>query len=125
MNERVLNSNSFPRYQLYKAIRDNKSIGKETPNIIPIATQNSIMELIKRDKELAPLSMCNIQSIDGIDKDSQCDEIVKRVVTQLMTSGSIKVLADNLAKGTYGTPNVKEADFLYGLINNKDENVSS
>ena len=65
--------------------------------------------------DLSPLSMCNIQSIDGLDKNNQCDEIVKRVVTQLMTPGSIKVLADNLANGIYGDTNVKEADFLYRL----------
>ena len=44
------------------------------------------------------------------------DEIVKRVVTQLMTPGSIKVLADNLAKGTFHEVNTEEADFLYGLV---------
>lgn len=65
--------------------------------------------------DLSPLSMCNIQSIDGLDKNNQCDEIVKRVVTQLMTPGSIKVLADNLANGIYDDTNVKEADFLYRL----------
>ena len=27
--------------------------------------------------DLSPLSMCNIQSIDGLDKNNQCDEIVK------------------------------------------------
>lgn len=121
MNERVLNPNSGSRYELIKAMRDNKSIGKEAPNIIPIVTQDSVVELIQKDNDLSPLSMCNIQSIDGLDKEKQCDEIVKRVITQLMTPGSIKVLADNLAKGTYGTPNVKEADFLYGLIDNNDE----
>ena len=121
MNERVLNPISGSRYELIKAMRDNKSIGKEAPNIIPIATQDSVVELIQKDNDLSPLSMCNIQSIDGLDKEKQCDEIVKRVITQLMTPGSIKVLADNLAKGTYGTPNVKEADFLYGLIDNNDE----
>lgn len=121
MNDRVLNPNSGSRYELIKAIRDNRSIGKGIPNVIPIATQDPVVELIQKDNDLSPLSMCNIQSIDGLDKESQCDEIVKRVVTQLMTPGSIKVLADNLAKGTYGTPNVKEADFLYGLLDNSKE----
>ena len=116
MNERVLNPSSGSRYELIKAIRDNRSIGKGTPNVIPIATQESVVEIIQEDKDLSSLSMCNIQSIDGLDKDHQCDEIVKRVVTQLMTPGSIKVLADNLANGIYGDTNVKEADFLYGLL---------
>lgn len=115
MNERILNPNSGSRYELIKAIRDNKTTGKDTPNIIPIVTQDSIVSLIQKDMDLSPLSMCNIQSIDGLDKNNQCDEIVKRVVTQLMTPGSIKVLADNLANGIYGDTNVKEADFLYRL----------
>lgn len=121
MNERVLNPNSGSRHELIKAIRDNRSIGKGTPNVIPIATQESVVEFIQEDKELSPLSMCNVQSIDGLDKEDQCDEIVKRVVTQLMTPGSIKVLADNLANGIYGDTNVKEADFLYGLLDNSEE----
>lgn len=124
MNERILKPNSGSRYELLKAMRDNKSIGKETPNIIPISTQDSVVGLIQRDKELAPLSMCNIQSIDGLDNDRRCDEIVKRVVTQLMTPGSIKVLADNLRKGTFKEANPKEADFLYGLLNDDEEVIA-
>lgn len=116
MNERVLNANSASRYELLKAMHDNKSIGKETPNIIPFATQDTVVCLIQGDKELASLLMCNIQSIEGLNIDRQCDEIVKRVVTQLMTPGSIKVLADNLCKGIFGEPNLKEADFLFGLL---------
>ena len=121
MNERVLNPNSGSRYELIKAIRDNKTTGKVTPNIIPIATQDSIVELIRQDGELSSLVGCNIQSIDGLDKEKQCDEIVKRVITQLMTPGSIKVLADNLSKGIYGDTNAKEAEFLYGLLDDADE----
>ena len=118
MNERILNPNSASRYELLKAMHDNKSIGKETPNIIPFATRDTVVGLIKGDKELASLLMCNIQSIEGLNIDRQCDEIVKRVVTQLMTPGSIKALADNLCKGTFGASNLKEADFLYGLLDN-------
>ena len=118
MNERVLNPYSGSRYELLKAMHDNKSIGKETPNIIPFATQDTVVGLIQGDKELASLSMCNIQSVDGLDIDRQSEEIVKRVVSQLMTPGSIKVLADNLCKGTFGELNLKEADFLYGLLDN-------
>lgn len=121
MNERVLNPNSGPRYELIKAIRDNKTTGKVTPNIIPIATQDSIVEFIRQDGELSSLVGCNIQSIDGLDKEKQCDEIVKRVITQLMAPGSIKVLADNLSKGIYGDTNAKEAEFLYGLLDDADE----
>lgn len=121
LNERVLNPNSGSRYELIKAIRDNKTTGKVTPNIIPIATQDSIVELIRQDGELSSLVGCNIQSIDGLDKEKQCDEIVKRVITQLMTPGSIKVLADNLSQGIYGDTNAKEAEFLYGLLDDADE----
>ena len=121
MNESVLNPNSGSRYELIKAIRDNKSIGKEAPNIISFTTQGSVVDHIQRDKELSSLSMCNIQSIEGLDKEKQCDEIVKRVVTQLMTPGSIKVLADNISKGIYGETNAKEAEFLYGLLDGAEK----
>lgn len=121
MNERVLKPNSGLRYELIKAMRDNKSIGKEAPNIIPIATQNSVVELIQKDNDLSPLSLCNVQNIDGLDKDRQCDEIIKRVITQLMTPGSIKVLADNLSKGIYSDANAKEAKFFYGLLYDVEE----
>lgn len=121
MNERVLNPNSGSRYELIKAMRDNKSIGKEAPNIIPIVTQDSFVELIQKDNDLSPLSLCNVQSIGELDKKRQCDEIVKRVIAQLMTPGSIKVLADNLSKGIYGDTNAKEAEFLYGLLDDADE----
>lgn len=47
MNERILNPNSGSRYELIKAIRDNKTTGKDTTNIIPIVTQNSIVSLIQ------------------------------------------------------------------------------
>lgn len=123
MNERILTPNSGSRYELLKAMRDNKSIGKETPNIIPIATQDSVAGLIQRDKDLTSLSMCNIQSVDGLDKDKQSDEIIKRVVTQLMTPGSIKVLADNLSKGTFREANAKEADFLYDILSSHRDKV--
>lgn len=116
MNERILNPNSGSRYELLKAMRDNKSIGKDTSNIIPFTTQTSVEELIQKDKELAPLISCNIQSIDGLEIEKQCNEIVKRVITQLMTPGSIRVLADNLSMGTFRKPNSKEADFLYGVL---------
>lgn len=116
LNERILNSISGSRFELLKAMRDNRSTGKKAPNIIPFTTQASVEELIQRDKELAQLSSCNIQSVDGLEIDKQCDEIVKRVIIQLMTPGSIKVLADNLNKGTFRKPNSKEADFLYGVL---------
>ena len=116
MNTRLLNFYSGSRYELVKAIQENKSIGKKCPNIIPFVTQGSIRKLIEEDKDLCPMSMCNIQSIEGLDIDRQCDEIVKRVLTQLMTPGSIRVIADNLSKGTFGKANPKEADFLYGLL---------
>lgn len=116
MNERILNYGSTARYELLKAIQDNKSVGKETPNIIPFTTQHSVVESIKNDEYLAPLLKCNILSIEGLDMDRQCDEIVKRVVLQLMTPGSIRVLADNLSKGVYGNANAQEAEFLYELL---------
>lgn len=52
MNYRVLNPNSGSRYELIKAIRYNRSIGKGIPNVIPIATQESFVELIQEDKDL-------------------------------------------------------------------------
>jgi predicted transcriptional regulator len=115
-NERVLTKYSDSRYELIKAIKDNHDAGHVVPNIIPFVMQNSVIGGIKNDVDLLPLLNCNIQSLEGLGRERQCDEIVKRVVMQLMTPGSIKVLADNLAKGTFHETNKKEAAFLYELI---------
>lgn len=112
MNERILNPCSGSRYELTKAIRDNRNLGKNAPNIIPFAIQESIVDLIAEDEELAPLTTCNIQRLNGTDVEEQCDEILARVLTQLMTPGSIKVLAENFSRDG----NAKESGFLNGLL---------
>lgn len=116
MNSRILDPYSSSRLELIKAISENRSAGKTTPNIIPFVTHNCIIKAIQQDHELKPLAECAIQCLEDINKDERCDEIVKRVVTQLMTPGSIKVQADNFAKGIYGQPNEKEASFLYEIL---------
>lgn len=116
VNERVLNSNSCSRHELIKALRDNKSTGKDSFNIIPFVTKEFIVEQLVKDNELKALVSCGIQYLEGNDREKQCEEIVQRAVTQLMTLGSIKVLADNLMKGTFRKPNPEEANFLYSLL---------
>lgn len=116
VNERVLNSNSCSRHELIKALRDNKSTGKDSFNIIPFVTKEFIVEQLVKDNELKALVNCGIQYLEGNDREKQCEEIVQRAVTQLMTPGSIKVLADNLMKGTFRKPNPEEANFLYSLL---------
>lgn len=112
MNERILNQSSSSRYELTKAIRDNRSLGKSAPNIIPFVSREALIDLITKDEVLSPLSMCNIQKLDGTDIEQKSDEILKRVLTQLMTPGSIKVLADNFCRDR----NTKELFFLEGLL---------
>lgn len=112
MNERILNPDSGSRYELTKAIRDNRSQRKSTPNIIPFVTQESLVSLIANDKELAMLANCNIQTLKGNNLELQCDEILKRVLTQQMTLGAIKVQAANFERDT----NTQEASFLYRLL---------
>lgn len=116
MNERILSESSSSRYEITKAIHDNKSLGKEAPNIIPFVTQDSILHLIEKDEELSPLVACNIQSLECVDKVQRSDEILKRIVSQLMTLGSIKVQAENFCRQS----KVKEARFLYGLLLKND-----
>lgn len=116
MNERILNPNSCSRYELTKAIRDNRSLGKKAPNIIPFASQEALIDLIAKDGTLSPLSMCNIQKFNGTNIEQKSDEILKRVLTQLMTPGSIKVLVENFIRDR----NSKEADFLKGLFERND-----
>lgn len=116
VNERVLNSNSCSRHELIKALRDNKSTGKDSFNIIPFVTKEFIVEQLGKDNDLKSLVNCGIQYLEGNDRGKQCEEIVQRAVTQLMTPGSIKVLADNLMKGTFRKPNPEEANFLYSLL---------
>lgn len=119
MNERILNHRSGSRYELTKVIQDSKKVGKKNLNIIPFVTRSVLEKSIGNDKELHPLIACNISSLEGLDDNSRCDEIIRRVILQLMTFGSIQVQADNFAKGVFGEPNAKEADFLYGLLEDK------
>ena len=112
MNERILNPDSCSRYELTKAIRDNRNQVKRPPNIIPFVTQESLVSLISNDTELAPLAGCDIQTLRGNNIEQQCDEILKRVLTQQMTLGAIKVQAANFERDT----NSQEAGFLYRLL---------
>lgn len=122
-NERIFSKYSASRMELIKAIKDNHDVGHVVPNIILFVTQDSVIGGIKNDVDLQPLLDCNIQSLEGFSKERQCDEIVMKVVTQLMTPGSIKVLADNLSKGTFQKADNKEATFLYRLIGCERDNV--
>lgn len=76
---------------------------------------DSIIERIAHDQVLAPLTMCIIQILEKSGNEQQCDRILERVITQLMTPGSIKVHAESFERNL----NIKEAGFLYGLIDNK------
>ena len=118
MNKRILSPSSCCRFELKKAIHDNISIGRRIPNIIPFATAPSVMKAISEDSEIKMLTECNIMNLGKFDTiEDKCDEIVRTVITQLMSSGSIKILADNIAKNA----NTREADFLYNVINNIKE----
>lgn len=120
MNERVLNNGSSSRYELAKAIRDNRNIGKNAPNIIPFVTDDSLLDKIAKDQVLAPLIMCNIHSLEKSDIEQQCDQILERVITQLMTPGSIEVQAESLSRDG----NTKEAGLLNDLLKrNCNENT--
>ena len=112
MNKRILNSNSCSRYEITKAMRDSRSLGKNTPNIIPFTHQESLVDLIVKDEELAPLEHCNIQILKGNNLEQQCDEILERVLTQQMTLGAIKVQAANFER----VGDTKEAGFLHRLL---------
>lgn len=120
MNERILSPQSSSRYELTKAIRDNRNLGNKAPNIIPFVSQDVLIDLIAKDETLSPLSMCNIQKLNGTDIEQKSDEIIKRVLAQLMTPGSIKVLVENFSR----EKNAKEAGFLKELFERND-NVST
>lgn len=112
MNKRILGGFSSSRFELIKAIRDNRSHAKDVPNIIPFVSELSLIDLISKDEGLSPLANCNIQCLEGDTMEQRCDEILKRVLTQLMTPGSIKVQAENFNREL----NHKEAEFLYNLL---------
>lgn len=119
MNDRILDCyGSCSRMELIKAIKDNLRRGNKIPNIIPFVTQESLIDRIEQDIDLHVLSDCGLQCIEGLSMDLKCDVIVKGVVTKLMTLGSIRAQADNFAKGINCNVNKKEADFLYGLLDN-------
>lgn len=121
MNERILYDwGSCSRGELLKAIRDNNVAGNSIPNIIPFVTKNSLVDKIAKDTELYVLTDCGIQCKEGLSSKTKSDEIIKRIVTQLMTLGSIKVQADNFRRESI----TGEADFLYGLLEEiKDKNI--
>lgn len=119
LNDRVLSSYSCSRHELTRAIRDNKNFEKVAPNIIPFVSQKSLIDLIAQDGELSPLAMCNIQSIEGYTPEQQCDVIIERIVTQLMTPGSIRVQAENFKREL----NTKEASFLDRLLKDIEKNL--
>lgn len=116
INDRILSPYSCSRHELIMAIRDNKNHEKTAPNIIPFVSQESLIDLIVKDGELSPLAMCNIQSVEGYTPEQQCDVILERTVTQLMTPGSIKVQAESFKREL----NNREAGFLDGLLNNSE-----
>ena len=118
MNERILHHHrSDSRNELIKAINDNVSYGKRIPNIIPFVTKKSLIDLIAKDDALFPLGKCGIHNLKGENIEQQCDEILRRVISQLMTPGSIKVQADNFYRGL----NHREAEFLYGLLGENEK----
>ena len=113
MNRSILNFDSGSRFELLSAIDDNERDGKDVPNIIPFVTDNALADDVSADEDLRILSRCGIHSLEGISSDKRCDEIIRVVVSLLMTSGSIKAQANNFAKGDDEMRN--EAAFLKSL----------
>jgi len=116
MSERILQHTSSSRYELIKAIDKNKSLRSGLPNIIPFVISDDILEYVLKDEKLSALGQCGIQSLAGLSLEQQCDEIIRRVVTQLMTPGSIEVQAENFAKGVNCDRNECEAEFLRKIL---------
>lgn len=110
INHSILNFDSGSRFELLSAIDNNERDGKDVPSIIPFVTDDALAHSISLDEDLVPLSRCGIHSLEGIPSEKRCDEIIRIVLRRLMTSGSIKVQADNFAKGNELMR--KEADFL-------------
>lgn len=116
MNKKILTPTSSSRYELKKAIHENISTCSKTPNIIPFTTDASVISAISEDAEINILTECNIKNLEQFCSiEDKCNEIVKTVITKLMSSGSIKVLADNFAQDG----NAKEAEFLYRIIDSE------
>jgi hypothetical protein len=112
MNHRIMNHNSTSRYELIRAIKENRSTRNGTPNVIPFSVNEHLIKAVYADEKLSELEQCGIENIDGLDIRQQCDAIVKRVVTTLMTPGAIKVQAANFMAGVNCKVDEAEARFL-------------
>jgi hypothetical protein len=82
------------------------------PNVLPFSVNEALIEAVSKDSRLSPLAQCGIENIDGMDIDQQCDAIIRRVVTTLMTPGAVRVQAANFKAGINCEPDEVEAEFL-------------
>ena len=112
MNHRIMNPHSTARYELLRSIEVNKSSRSGMPNVLPFSVNEALIEAVSKDSRLSPLAQCGIESIDGMDIDQQCDAIIRRVVTTLMTPGAVRVQAANFKAGINCEPDEVEAEFL-------------
>ena len=112
MNHRIMNPHSTARYELIRSIEVNRGSRSGKPNVLPFSVNEAVIEAVAEDSRLSELAQCGIENIDGMEMDQQCDAIVRRVVTALMTPGAIRVQAANFIAGINCEPDAKEAAFL-------------
>lgn len=124
MTKRILDPYSCARSEIIQAIDKAKELKLPIDRIfIPFVTEGSIIEEIKYDKAMLSLIDCDICNLENNSPNHYADAIIEKILTRLMTIGSIKVQADNFAKGIHVNEDKKEAQFLYNLIDKVDKGL--
>lgn len=113
LNESVLNRDSWTRHEIVYALRNDK-VNNRT-SLIPFANSLGIIQAIGKDDDLQSLLSYSIVDLSRNDIDIQCDMVVNRVLTKLLTPGTILTHAHNFKDGTNCKKDIVEADKLYAL----------
>lgn len=113
LNESILNRDSWTRREIVYALRNDK-VNNRT-SLIPFANSPEIIQAIGKDDDLQSLLSYSIVDLSGNDLDNQCDMVVNRVLTKLLTPGTILTHAHNFKNGTNCKKDIVEADKLYAL----------
>lgn len=113
LNESILNRDNWTRHEIIYTLRNDK-VNNRT-SLIPFANSSGIIQIIGTDANLNSLLDYFIEDISGKTNEEQCDLIVNRVLSKLLTPGTILTHAHNFKNGVHYKVDLEEAEKLYSL----------
>ena len=113
LNESIIRENSWTRKEIVCAIRNDRINNRNS--LIPFANSSGIIQTIGKDENLNSLLNYSIEDIFGKTIEEQCDIVVNRVLTKLLTPGTILTHAHNFKNGVNCKEDMEEAQKLYTL----------